>query len=149
MVDVTTKIQASESSEIYSMEPSVSKGRLWAGWILTVLATLFLLFDGVGKLFMPVFVKEAFVRLAIPESAGVGIGILLVTCSVVYAIPRTSVLGAILLTGYLGGAVAIHMRSGSPLFELFFPVIFGLLVWAGIFLREGRLSRVLPVRRKR
>ena len=144
----TTKIQSSDPSVPNSIEPVVSRGKLWAGWVLSILATLFLLFDGVAKLFVPAPVADAFTRLGIPVGLSVRIGILLVTCTVIYAIPRTAVLGAVLLTGYLGGAVAIHMRSGSAPFELLFPVIFGLIVWAGIYLREGRLSRVLPVRRK-
>ena len=68
-------------------------------------------------------------------------------CTVLYLIPRTSVLGAILLTGYLGGAVATHVRVGGPLFSVIFPVIFGVLVWGGLYLREDRLRTLLPLRR--
>jgi hypothetical protein len=126
---------------------SISKARLWTGRVLTALAGLFLLFDAAGKLVMPVFVVDAFRRLGFPVNLGVGIGILLLISTVVYLIPRTAVLGAVLLTAYLGGAVAIQMRSGSPIFETIFPVIFALLVWAGVYLRECRLWAVLPLRR--
>jgi len=125
---------------------SISKGRLWTGWIVTLLAGLFLLFDAAGKLMMPVFVVDAFARLGVPASIGVSIGVILSACTVIYLIPRTAVLGAVLLTGYLGGAIAIHMRAGSTLFETIFPVLFGILVWLGIYLREPRLGAILPFR---
>jgi hypothetical protein len=85
--------------------------------------------------------------LGYPASLAVGIGGLLLACVVVYAIPGTSILGAILLTGYLGGAVATHVRVSDPLFETLFPVIFGVLTWAGIFLRDDRLRTLIPLRR--
>jgi hypothetical protein len=75
-----------------------------------------------------------------------GIGIILLICTVAYAIPRTSILGAILLTGYLGGAVATQLRAGNPLFETIFPIIFGVLIWAGVFLRDDRLRALVPFR---
>jgi hypothetical protein len=124
-----------------------SKKRLWAGWTLTVLAGLFLAFDGAGKLAMPAQVVEASGRIGFPLSLCPGIGVLLLVCTLVYLIPRTSVFGAILLTGYLGGAVAIQMRAGSPVFETVFPVLFAILVWAGIYLRECRLRGLVPFRR--
>jgi len=124
----------------------VPKGRLWTGRVLTILAVLFLLFDAVGKLIMPTPVVQAFVRLGFPTSLGVGIGVLLLLCTLLYAIPRTAVLGAVLLTGFLGGAVAIQLRAGSLLFETDFPVLFGLLAWAGIYLRDTRLRKLLPLR---
>jgi hypothetical protein len=105
--------------------------------------------DAAGKLLMPSFVVEAFARLGFPTGLGPAIGIVLLAATVIYAIPRTSVLGAILLTGFLGGAVAIQMRAGSPLFETLFPVIFGVIAWAGILLRDGRLLALVPVRRRR
>jgi hypothetical protein len=126
----------------------VPKGRLWGGWTLTVLAGLFLLFDAAGKLMMPIFVVDAFNRLGIPTGIGVAIGVILTVCTVIYLIPRTAVLGAVLLTGYLGGAIAIHMRAGSTLFEMTFPALFGILAWIGIYLREPRLGTVMPFRRR-
>jgi hypothetical protein len=124
------------------------RARLWTGRVLTTLATLFLLFYAAGKFAMPTFVVDAFTRLGVPTEQGMGIGMLLLITTLVYAIPRTSVLGAILLTGYLGGAVAIQMRAGSPTFETVFPVIMGVLVWAGISLRECRLRSIFPIRRE-
>jgi hypothetical protein len=126
---------------------SISKVRVRTGRVLTGLVTLFLLFDAVGKLVMPSFVVEACVRLGFPLSLGQSVGILLLICTVLYAIPRTVVFGAILLTGFLGGAVAIQMRAGSPVFETVFPVIFGVLAWAGVYLRDCRLGSLLPFRR--
>jgi len=124
----------------------VSKKRMWMGRILTGLAGLFLLFDAVGKLAMPGPVVDAFKRLGIPVSQGQGIAILLIAVTATYLIPRTAVLGAVLATGFLGGAVAIQMRAGSPVFETIFPVLFGMLVWAGVYLREDRLGCLMPLR---
>ncbi|MFZ0744366.1 MAG: DoxX family protein [Terracidiphilus sp.] len=141
--------QSDSSKQSTARSSSVSKWRLWTGRGLTALVVLFMLFDAVGKLFMPPFVVEAFARLGFPANLGVSIGVLLLACTIIYAIPRTAVLGAILLTGFLGGAVAIQMRAGSPLFETIFPVIFGVIVWAGIYLRDERLCGVFPFRRMR
>jgi hypothetical protein len=116
------------------------------GRILSWLAALFLLFDGVTKLFKPAFVVEATVRLGYPERVIVGIGVVLVLCTVLYLIPRTAVLGAILVTGYLGGAVATHVRAERSWFEIVFPIIFGVLVWAGLVLRDERLRALIPLR---
>ncbi len=126
---------------------SISKTRLWAGRILSTLAVLFLLFDSVGHLTMPSPVVEAFVRLGYPLTLGLGIGILGLVCTVLYATPRTSILGAVLLTGYLGGATAANLRVGDPLFETLFPVILGALIWTGILLRDDLLRRLVPLRR--
>jgi hypothetical protein len=106
-----------------------------------------MLFDAVGKLVMPAPVVDAFHRLGFPANLGVGIGILLLASTILYLIPRTAVLGAVLLSAYLGGAVAIQMRAGSPAFENIFPVLFAILAWAGIYLRESRLAALLPLRR--
>jgi hypothetical protein len=121
----------------------VSKKRLWAGRIISTLVVLFLLFDAVAKLMKIAPVLQAFARLGYPESLAVPIGILLLACTAVYVIPRTSVLGAILLTAYLGGATATHVRAGEP---FYFPVVFGVLVWAGLYLREDRLRTLIPLR---
>jgi hypothetical protein len=125
---------------------TVSKKKLWAGRIISGLVVLFLLFDGVAKLMKAAPVLEACTRLGIPQNLVVGIGTVLLACVAVYVIPHTSVLGAILLTGYLGGAVATQLRAGSPLFDTLFPVIFGVLIWAGIFLRDNRLRTFVPLR---
>jgi len=126
-------------------DSSEAKLRLWTGRVLSVVAILFLLFDAAGKLMMPSFVVEAFARLGFPVSLGPGVGVVLVVCTVLYAVPRTAVFGAVLLTGFLGGAVAIQLRAGSPLFETIFPVLFGIVVWAGILLRECHLRQVFPL----
>jgi hypothetical protein len=139
-----TEIRIAPSSDPHAAK--VSKARLTTGWILTVLVVLFMLFDAVGKLVMPSFVVAAFVRLGFPASLGQTIGVVLLAATICYAVPRTAVLGAVLITGFLGGAVAIQMRAGSPLFETLFPIIFGVLAWAGIYLRESRLSSLLPIR---
>jgi DoxX-like family len=129
-----------------SQAAPVAKKRLWAGRVITALATLFLLMDSAIHLIKPAPVVEAFARLGFPLSLAVELAVIEFLCLVLYLIPRTSILGAILLTGYLGGAVAINTRAGNPLFETIFPVIFGLLVWAGIFLREDRLRALVPLR---
>jgi hypothetical protein len=124
----------------------VSKNALWAGRILSAIPVLFLLFDGVAKLIKPAPVVQATVQLGYPESVITGLGILLLACTILYMIPRTSVLGAILLTGYLGGATATHVRMGGPLFAIVFPSLVGALIWGGLFLREPRLRALFPLR---
>jgi hypothetical protein len=120
---------------------------LWIGRTLSVLSGLFLLFDGAMKLVKPAPVVEATSRLGFPESALTGTGLALLVCTILYLIPRTAVLGAILLTGYLGGAVAIQTRAGSSAFETLFPAVFGALVWGGLFLKDERLRALVPPRR--
>ena len=123
----------------------VSNGRLWGGRIMSWLPALFLLIDGVMKLFKPAVVVEATVKLGYPENTILPIGIVLTVCTIVYLIPRTAVLGAILLTGYLGGAVATHVRVGEGLFPVSFPIIFGVLLWGGLYLRNNRLRSLIPI----
>jgi len=121
----------------------VSLLRIWASRILTALSVLFLLMDGGMKLFKPPFVIEATARLGYPESTIVGIGVTLLVCTVLYLIPRTAVLGAILLTAYLGGAVASNVRAGTPFFNMVFPMLFGITVWASLVLRNKHLESIL------
>ena len=125
---------------------TVSKTNLWIGRIVSGLPALFLLVDGVMKLFKPPVVVEATVNLGYPESTIIPIGVVLIICTVLYLIPATSILGAILLTGYLGGAVATHVRTGESLFSIVFPVIFGILIWLGLYLRDARLRTLVPLR---
>ena len=106
-----------------------------------------MLFDAYGKFAMPKPVVDAFVRLGFPTNLSMELAILLTICTLFYAIPKTAVFGAVLLTAWLGGAVSIQMRAGSPAFETVFPVIFGVFVWAGVYLRECRLWSVFPIRR--
>jgi DoxX-like family len=126
----------------------ISKKRLWAGYIVTGLTTLFLLMDGTMKLFKPSFVVQSTMQLGYPESTIVGIGTVLLCATLLYVIPRTSFLGAVLLTGYLGGAVASNVRAVTPLFNVLFPIALGALAWAGLLLRDGRLEAFLPLRSK-
>lgn len=123
-----------------------SKGTLWAGRVLSALAILFLIFDGIIKVMQLAPAMEATTQLGYPESLVLGIGILELACLAVYVIPQTSVLGAILLTGYLGGAVATQVRAGSDLFSVIFPIIVGLLFWGGLYLRDNRLHALIPLR---
>jgi hypothetical protein len=124
----------------------VSAGARCTGRVLSALPALFLLFDGVMKLGKPDFVVEATVRLGYPETVIVPLGIVLVVSTILYLIPGTAVLGAILLTGYLGGAVASHVRAGDSPFEILFPVFFGALLLGGLLLRDIRLRALLPWR---
>ena len=125
---------------------STSNKGLWAGRILSAIPILFLLMDGVLKLAKPAFVVDATVKLGYSESVILPLGIVLTICTILYAIPRTSVLGAILLTGYLGGAVATHVHARGTAFEIVFPSIIGVLVWGGIFFRDERLRALIPLR---
>jgi hypothetical protein len=125
----------------------VSKTRLWAGRVMSALPALFLLLDGVMKLVKPEVVVKTTVELGYPESVIVPLGVVLLACTALYLIPWTAALGAILLTGYLGGAVATHVRAGQGPFEILFPVAFGALLWGGLVLRDRRLSALIPLRR--
>ena len=122
---------------------SSSKKMIWTGRILTVLSSLFLLLDGVMKILKPVQVLEATARLGYPVTTLTGIGVTLIACTLLYVLSRTSILGAILLTGYLGGAVASNVRVGSGGFETIFPMLIAALVWGGIWLRDRRLRNLL------
>ena len=125
----------------------VSKTRLWAGRVMSALPALLLLFSGVMKLMRPAPVLQGFAHFGYPESHILGIGILEIACTIIYLIPRTSVLGAILVTGYLGGATASNVRVGDPSFYL--TVILGVLAWGGLYLREDRLRALIPLRSPR
>ena len=122
----------------------VSKKKLWAGRIISALPVLLLLLSGVMKLMKPAPVVQGFAQFGYPESLILKIGILEIFCTLVYMIPRTSVLGAILMTGYLGGATATNVRVGDP--SSFIPVLVGVLVWAGLYLRDDRLRALIPLR---
>jgi DoxX-like family len=135
------------SGHLATQTVPVSKGRLWTGRIMSALPALFLLMDGVMKLAKPEFVVKATVQLGYPERVIFGLGIVVLVCVILYLIPRTAVFGAILLTGYLGGAVATHVRVGDPLFShALFPVYIAILLWGGLYLREERLRALVPLR---
>lgn len=124
--------------------PPVSKKMLWAGRIMSGLPVLLLLFSASMKLIKAPGLEDGFAHLGYPVSLALALGVLELACTVVYVIPRTSMLGAILLTGYLGGATATHLRVGD---QFFGPVIVGVLVWGGLFLRDPRLRALIPLRR--
>jgi hypothetical protein len=148
MVNVTT-IDGGKIMQSGPQTAAVSKNALWTGYIISALPALFLLFDAVGKFIKPALVVQGTVELGYTESVILPLGIVLLACTLVYLIPSASILGAILLTGYLGGAVATHVRVGNPLFtHTLFPIYVGALVWGGIFLRENRLRGLIPLRRR-
>jgi len=125
-----------------------SKGALWTGRVLSGLVIVFLLFDAVIKLIPLDVVVETSRQLGIPTNLAVTLGVLTLLGTLLYAYPRTSVLGAILLTGYLGGAIYVHVRAGSPLFShTLFGVYLGILLWGGLYLRDERLRLIFPWRR--
>jgi len=127
----------------------VSKKGLWAGRIMSTLVILFLAFDVVFKFVTPAPppVVETMAHLGWSLSLAPVLGIILLVSTALYVIPITSVLGAILLTGYLGGAIATHLRVGDPLFShVLFPTYLGVLLWGGLYLREPRLRALVPLR---
>jgi hypothetical protein len=119
------------------METTPSKVSIWTGRVLRGLCVLFLLFDAVGKIMKEIHVVQTCATLGLPESTLLGVGLTLLLCTIIYAIPRTAYLGAILLTGYLGGAIAIMMRAGQ---QVYFASALGLLVWLGLYLCDGKNS---------
>jgi len=126
--------------------PGVSKASLWTGRIITGLIVLFFLLDSIMKLVKPAFIVEANRQLGYPEHLIIPIALTLLVSVILYVIPATAVLGAILLTAYMGGAVATHVRVDAPVFNVVFAVVFGILVWAGLFFREPRLQSLIPLK---
>lgn len=125
----------------------ISPVALWTGRILSGLVVVFLLFDGAIKLIPLDIVIETSRQLGIPTDLAVTLGVLTLIGTLLYAYPRTSVLGAILLTGYLGGAIYVHVRAGSPLFShTLFGIYLGIMLWGGLYLRDERLRLVFPWR---
>jgi uncharacterized membrane protein YphA (DoxX/SURF4 family) len=123
--------------------PGVSKAAFWIGWILCILPAGLLLFSASGKFMMPPEAKEGFAHLGWPTSAAIPLGITEVACVLFLLIPRTAVLGAILLTGYMGGAIATHARIGEPfIVQALLPIV----VWVGLYLRDPRLRQLAPLR---
>lgn len=120
-----------------------SKKLIWVGRILSALPVPLLIMSAVMKFQMPPDVAEGFAKLGYPESVAFGLGIVELTCTALYVIPQTSVLGAILLTGYLGGATATHVRVGDP---YFMPIVLGVVFWLGLYLRDARRRALIPFR---
>ena len=126
---------------------TISKKGLWAGRMVSGLAVLFLLFDSLIKVMKLAPAVEGTTALGYPATVVRGIGVIELICLILYVVPRTSVFGAILLTGYLGGAIATHVRVGSPLLtHTLFPIYVALLIWGGLFLRDDRLRTLIPLR---
>jgi DoxX-like family len=137
-----------QQAKIETQNVPVGRAALWTGRIMSGLVVLFMLMDGVAKLAKPEAVVKGTMELGFPEGVIVPLGVVLIICTLLYAIPRTSILGAILLTGYLGGAIATHVRVGNPLFShILFPVYIAVLLWGGLFLRDAHLRTFFPVRR--
>jgi len=133
--------------EFTSQTQSVSNKAVWIGRVLSGLVVLFMLFDGIIKLVPLDIVMQTNAQLGYPDSINLarGVGILVLACTALYAFPRTSALGAILLTGYLGGAIATQLRVGSPIFShLLFGFYLGLMVWGGLYLRDARVRSLIP-----
>lgn len=127
---------------------TTSPTRLWIGRTLSGLAILFLAFDTIIKVLRLPIAVAGTTELGYPEHTVFVIGIIQLVCLVLYVIPRTSVLGAILFTGYLGGAVATHVRIENPLFtHVLFPIYVGILLWGGLYARDERLRALIPIRR--
>jgi len=121
----------------------------WLGFVLSGLVVLFLLMDGTMKLMQLPIVLETTAQIGWPAVSVVPLGIVLLVCTALYALPQTTVLGAILLTAYLGGSVATHARIGSPIFShMFFGIYLGVLLWGGLYLRDDRLRALIPYRLK-
>lgn len=119
-----------------------SKKLYWAGWLMSVLPALMLLMSSAMKLMQPPMVVEGFAKQGFPEGIAVPLGILELVITLLYLVPRTSVLGAILLTGYLGGAVVTHVRLSEP---YAIPIVLGVLLWGGLFLRDPRVRALIPL----
>ena len=124
--------------------PAVSKPLLWTSYVISALPVLGLIMSAVMKFAQPPDMAKGFEHLGWPMNLAVPLGIVELTCTALYVIPQTSYLGAILLTGYLGGATATHVRIGDNFIA---PIIIGILVWLGLFLRDPRLRVLVPLRR--
>jgi hypothetical protein len=135
-----------ESTPAIFTTTSTSNKAQWTGRILSGIAVLFLLFDAIGKLMRPEPVIKGTAELGWPVDVILTLGVIQLVCLVVYLIPRTAFLGAILWTGYLGGAIATHVRVDNPLFShILFPVYVAALLWGGLWLRDRRLRALLPI----
>ena len=123
----------------------VSKTTLWIGRVMSALPVLLVLFGSVMKLMKTASVVEGFTRAGVPERLIIPVGIIELVCVIVYVIPQTAVLGAILMTGLLGGATLTTLRVGDPTYPM--PVVLGMLAWGGLFLRDTRLRELIPIRK--
>ena len=132
----------------YAAPNTVSTRRIWTGRVLTGLGALFMLFDGVIHILKITPVVDAFAQLGFPLGTSRALGVIEIICVAIYLLPSTSVLGAILLTGYLGGAIATQVRVGAPLFSTtLFPIYVALFLWGGLYFRDERVRNLIPLRR--
>ena len=139
-----------EAMSTVAQEAPTARPALWLGRVLSGLVIVFLLFDGAIKLVPWPVVTETMDRIGYGSSENLArsLGVITIACTILYAIPPTSILGAILLTGYLGGAMVSHLRIGSPLFShTLFGFYLGLMLWGGLWLRDRRLRKLIPLRR--
>lgn len=128
-----------------SAPPARPRAAVWIARSIQTLVVLFMLFDMIGKLTKPAPVVDAFARQGMPIALAPVIGLLLLALTILYVIPRTSVLGAVLLTGYFGGAFTANLRAGFPPFETMFPILFGCLVWTPVYVLNERVRALLPI----
>jgi hypothetical protein len=132
--------------ESRSETPAVPKAQLWTGYVLSFVPGLMLVLDGVMKLIKPEPVIKATTEMGYPANTITGMGLAVLVSAIIYLFPRTAVLGAILLTGYLGGAVATHVRHEDGWVTILAPAIFGAVLWLGLYLRDPRLRALVPWR---
>ena len=123
--------------------PATPPAMLWTGRVLSALPALMLIMSGVMKILKPAMVVEGFTKSGFNPDVLVGLGIVELSCTILYLVPQTAVLGAILLTGYMGGAIATHLRLGEPYIV---QTVFGVVLWLGLFLRDARLRTLIPFR---
>jgi hypothetical protein len=142
-----TTLDSTRIASPATTSPAAAAPRRWPGRVVSGIPAAFLAFDAAIKLANPAFVTEASVRIGVPPELSVGLGVLLAACLALYLIPRTAPIGGVLLTGYLGGAVLTHLRVGDPLIShTLFPIYVGALVWAGLYLRDDRVRRMVAAR---
>ena len=139
-METTSTIQTNQTDA--ETIPASTK-MLWTGRIVSAVPVLMLIMSALMKFAKPPPVVEGFAHLGLSVTLAFGLGALELACTAIYLVPRTAALGAILLTGYLGGAIVTHLRVGDPFIG---PIIFGVLIWAGLFLREPRLRALIPLR---
>jgi DoxX-like family len=128
-----------------SQPAPASKAMFWTGWIVSILPVLMLVMSGAMKFLQPPDAVEGFAHLGWPLQLAVALGMIELGATLLYLVPQTAVLGAILLTGYLGGAIATHVRIGEH-GQIVIPVVMGVLIWLGLYLRDARLRSLIPLR---
>jgi len=142
-METTTSSAITQSTVTTNLAGASKKARI-VGWIMTILPSLMFLFSAVMKFSNNPEVQKGFEHVGWPANLAFRLGILELSCTIIYLFPRTAVLGAILLTGYLGGAIATHVRIGEAVVT---HVILGIVLWGGIFLRDPRLRALIPIRK--